>query len=188
MFAVELETGCWLAAGDGDPSRTLVKESAKQFHSAYGATLGLARARRFRPFEDGHVVNLALAPQPTRAEVDLGFDSESDALQDALARAEYWKRESESRKRAADTVTAENAALSLLLHEHGIKSIEPGHPYAALLKLSKEPTRAEELLMRLCDALELPGSSVHSMNRGDLLITHEAHKSARAYLRERGLL
>lgn len=49
---VQLEKGVWLKAGDGDPPRTLVKESAKEFNSAQEAYRALAKARKYRPFKN----------------------------------------------------------------------------------------------------------------------------------------
>lgn len=49
---VELENGCWLADGVGDPARTVVKENAKDFSTQDEALKALAEARKFRPFEN----------------------------------------------------------------------------------------------------------------------------------------
>lgn len=49
---VELEKGVWLADGQGDPSRTLDENNAKDFASIKEATKALTRARTFRPFEN----------------------------------------------------------------------------------------------------------------------------------------
>jgi len=45
MWIVEIETGVWLATWDGDPGRTLVKDSAKQFKSEQSAGRALGKAR-----------------------------------------------------------------------------------------------------------------------------------------------
>lgn len=50
MYIVELEEGVWLATWQGDPGRTLVKESARQFGSRHGARVALGSARRYSPF------------------------------------------------------------------------------------------------------------------------------------------
>jgi len=47
---VELETGCWLADGEGDPPRTLVKKYAKYFSTQKEALKALEEARKHRPF------------------------------------------------------------------------------------------------------------------------------------------
>lgn len=113
----------------------------------------------------------------------MGDFDEANVPRDAMAKAEYWQRAYEAQKRVSQTITAENAALSLLLHEHGIKPIEDGHPYAVLLKLSREPTRADELLQRFVkyaveDRAITPGTTRLARLTDD----------ARAYLRERGML
>lgn len=50
MYIVELERGVWLADGEGDPPRTLVKENAKPFKTARAALTAIDRARTYRPF------------------------------------------------------------------------------------------------------------------------------------------
>jgi len=50
-YRVQLESGVWLADGDGDPARTLVEENAKQFPTQDAALKGLAEARKYRPFD-----------------------------------------------------------------------------------------------------------------------------------------
>ena len=52
---VELEKGVWLADGTGDPPRTLVKESAKEFDNINDALAALAEAREFRPFKNAAI-------------------------------------------------------------------------------------------------------------------------------------
>ena len=49
-YIVELESGVWLASGHGDPPRTLVRDSAKQFNTEAGARRALQDARYYRPF------------------------------------------------------------------------------------------------------------------------------------------
>ena len=51
MWIVKLEPGVWLADGDGDPPRTLVRDNAKRFSTYQTAWLALDEARRWRPFE-----------------------------------------------------------------------------------------------------------------------------------------
>ncbi len=55
---VELEPGVWLAPWKGDPGRTTVIHSAKQFHSLTWAARSLAAARRYSPFRDARVVEV----------------------------------------------------------------------------------------------------------------------------------
>jgi len=54
-YIVELEPGVWLASWSGDPGRTLVKESAKQYRTISLATYALARARKHRDFADAAI-------------------------------------------------------------------------------------------------------------------------------------
>ena len=54
-YIVELEGGVWLAEGHGDPPRTLVKSSAKQFNSWSEANRALREARFHRPFTGARV-------------------------------------------------------------------------------------------------------------------------------------
>ena len=42
---VELQKGCWLTDGEGDPPRTMVEASAKEFQSMKEALAALAEAR-----------------------------------------------------------------------------------------------------------------------------------------------
>ena len=49
-YVVELQEGCWLLPGGGDPGRTLVFESAKRYNTEKGAKIALGIARRYRPF------------------------------------------------------------------------------------------------------------------------------------------
>lgn len=53
---VELEKGVWLADGEGDPPRTLVKENAKEFDMDE-ALKALAEARKFRPFKKAEIID-----------------------------------------------------------------------------------------------------------------------------------
>ena len=54
-YIVCLEPGVWLATWEGDPGRTLIKRSAKQFGSMVSATHALARARKFRDFSKAEI-------------------------------------------------------------------------------------------------------------------------------------
>jgi hypothetical protein len=52
-WIVELEPGtCWIAPWSGDPGRTAIKNSAKQYPSIISATFALARARDYSEFRD----------------------------------------------------------------------------------------------------------------------------------------
>lgn len=42
----------WLAPWDGDPGRTCIKRSAKQFNSLAAAKYALEHARKYRDFEN----------------------------------------------------------------------------------------------------------------------------------------
>lgn len=58
LVIVELEPGVWLADGDGDPPRTLIKASAKRYQSGASAVGALCRARKSsgRAFENALIV------------------------------------------------------------------------------------------------------------------------------------
>lgn len=58
LVIVELEPGVWLADGEGDPPRTLVKASAKRFQTGPAAVGALCRARGIygRAFDDALIV------------------------------------------------------------------------------------------------------------------------------------
>lgn len=51
-FIVEITPGCWLAKWQGDPGRTLLKESAKRYKSEFAAHCALLRAKRVFPRRD----------------------------------------------------------------------------------------------------------------------------------------
>lgn len=57
-FIVELETGCWIASGQGDPPRTVVKANAKVFRSRKAAERAYASATKYRPFINAHIFEL----------------------------------------------------------------------------------------------------------------------------------
>jgi hypothetical protein len=57
-WVVEIETGLWLATWVGDPGRTLLPQNARRYNSISSATMGLAMARRFRPFLDAKIYEL----------------------------------------------------------------------------------------------------------------------------------
>ena len=60
---VELEQGVWLADGDGDPPRTLVRENARQFASVSLATRALRDVRRIRHFPLARILDKAWREQ-----------------------------------------------------------------------------------------------------------------------------
>lgn len=49
MFIIELQNGCWLADGDGDPCRTLVVGNALQFKTEKLANTALKKAKADNP-------------------------------------------------------------------------------------------------------------------------------------------
>lgn len=62
QYVVELEEGCWLAEGEGDPCRTLVRGTAWVFRSLAAAKVALKMARRYRPFANAQIAD---AYEPT---------------------------------------------------------------------------------------------------------------------------
>lgn len=56
MVIVELESGVWLADGDGDPARTTIRENAKRFKSLEEGRMALSDAREYRSFEKAVVI------------------------------------------------------------------------------------------------------------------------------------
>lgn len=56
MYIVELQKGVWLAPWHGDPGRTLVKESAREFKSKAQAHRAIANALKYRDFQNPIVV------------------------------------------------------------------------------------------------------------------------------------
>lgn len=56
MYIVELEKGVWLDDCEGDPSRTMMKDSAASFPSRRKAEIALADARKYRPFEKADII------------------------------------------------------------------------------------------------------------------------------------
>jgi hypothetical protein len=54
-WVVQIQPGVWLAPWRGDPGRTLVIESAKQFKTAHAGECALRQARRWRPFAGAFV-------------------------------------------------------------------------------------------------------------------------------------
>lgn len=45
---VELQPGCWIADGEGDPPRTCRKENAKEFDNTEDALAALEEAHKYR--------------------------------------------------------------------------------------------------------------------------------------------
>lgn len=56
VWVVQLEEGCWLADGNGDPGRTLVFANARRFSTHAEASWELKRARRWRRFEAARIL------------------------------------------------------------------------------------------------------------------------------------
>lgn len=59
MWIVELEQDCWFAPWEGDPGRTLVRESAKKYKTEISAKRALDVAKKrfdFRDFSRAKVV------------------------------------------------------------------------------------------------------------------------------------
>jgi len=50
MWIVEIDEGVWLAPWQGDPGRTLVKESAKRYKTLHGAKVACGIAVRKYPW------------------------------------------------------------------------------------------------------------------------------------------
>jgi hypothetical protein len=57
-WIVKLESGVWLANGDGDPPRTIVCANARAFPTYHAAESGLWLARTFRPFADAEITEV----------------------------------------------------------------------------------------------------------------------------------
>jgi hypothetical protein len=57
-YVVELQEGCWLKSGEGDPPRTLDIRNAKVYRRRFAAEYGLKKARECRPFRSAKVVEL----------------------------------------------------------------------------------------------------------------------------------
>jgi len=53
---IELESGVWLADGEGDPARTLDENNAKEFKTLKEARTALEEARKYRPFKNAVIV------------------------------------------------------------------------------------------------------------------------------------
>ena len=57
-WLVVLEPGVYLADGEGDPCRTVVRGNAKRFRSNAHARVGLLAARKYRPFAHAKVARV----------------------------------------------------------------------------------------------------------------------------------
>lgn len=55
LYVVLLDDGCWLADGDGDPPRTLVRSNARRFTTRLKAGRGLHAARKYHAFRRAEV-------------------------------------------------------------------------------------------------------------------------------------
>ena len=51
-YVVEIQKGCWLAIGTGDPSRTMKLQNAKVFNRESDAKRDLTKARKYRKLPD----------------------------------------------------------------------------------------------------------------------------------------
>lgn len=49
IVRIDAPTECWLADGEGDPPRTLVKESARKFRTQPSAQMAIMEAKRKHP-------------------------------------------------------------------------------------------------------------------------------------------
>ena len=49
-FIAELETNVWIAKGNGDPARTIVKKNARKFKTHLKAEREIINARKYRAF------------------------------------------------------------------------------------------------------------------------------------------
>ena len=54
-WIVQIEPGVWLAAIEGDPGRTLVRDNAQPFKSMVAASRALTAARKYRPFVNASI-------------------------------------------------------------------------------------------------------------------------------------
>ena len=78
FFVVELQPGCWIAAWEGDPGRTLVLSSAQRFESEHLASIALADARQYRPFINARILEDRMSIK------ELMTDEEKAALEAGL--------------------------------------------------------------------------------------------------------
>lgn len=60
MIIVEIEKDVWLSGGDGDQGRTLVIGNAKIFNSIKSAKAAITRARKYKPFANAMIKDLAI--------------------------------------------------------------------------------------------------------------------------------
>lgn len=58
-YIVELHEGCWVAPWSGDPGRTLKIHNARRYAHRSSAKAALTRARKYRPFLEARVIDLA---------------------------------------------------------------------------------------------------------------------------------
>lgn len=54
-YVVEIQKGCWLAIGQGDPSRTMRLQNAKVFNRESDAKRDLTKARKYRKLPDAKI-------------------------------------------------------------------------------------------------------------------------------------
>jgi hypothetical protein len=67
-YIVELQQGCWLCDGEGDPARTLVRENAAFYQTVADAQRMLEHARVYRPFGSAKVLHYEAPASPAVAE------------------------------------------------------------------------------------------------------------------------
>lgn len=59
-YIVQLEQGVWLASGEGDPARTLIKGNARVYGSGPAAKGALTRARKYRDFKNAKIERIPI--------------------------------------------------------------------------------------------------------------------------------
>ena len=64
-WIVELQDRVWLARWSGDPGRTFIRSSAREYTTERGAKIALGMARRYRRFSDAWVYR-TLATKPNQ--------------------------------------------------------------------------------------------------------------------------
>jgi len=57
-YIIELEPGVWLARGQGDPCRTLVRAKARKYGRWQDAKTGLTWACKYRPFKNAQILEV----------------------------------------------------------------------------------------------------------------------------------
>ena len=65
-YIVQIGKDCWLAPWEGDPGRTLVKDSARRFSSITSANRAITEARKVRPASRYTIVSVETIVAPAR--------------------------------------------------------------------------------------------------------------------------